>query len=73
MESIALMIIGIILALVILIECITKFIREIKLSTKKSCKLKNGFEAKISVMPIATKKEVCAKDTTPLSLTEKRA
>ena len=68
MESIALAIIGIILFLGYVIDKATKFIEEIK-SSKKSLRLKNGFEAKISVAPIATKKEVCARtnNTTPLN------
>lgn len=59
MENIALALIGIILALGYIIDKATKFIKELK-SSKKSFRLKNGFEAKISVAPIATKKEVCA-------------
>ena len=57
-EIIALVLIGIVLSFTILIDYITKFLRELKSSTKKTCKLKNGFEAKISVSPIEKKKYV---------------
>lgn len=58
----------IILSLCLLLDKAIDLIKQLK--TKKSVRLKHGFEAKISIAPIDEKKEACATHKTSNSTTE---